>query len=357
MLCIFRDVIQFSCGIKVNIVAYRFQPQCFWREALKQLMHSMGMSMVRDKAVSNFVERLQKPGTKIHPGWLELRRGFHTLLSKDGDLIILRDGCLKNNQNIQLHTPNTFNQRKQQLKAKQKLLTVPQNLNDASILHAIVELEEAINAILIIKVHLDENNCQLEYDREKFSSLNKLDFQAISKSTSDSYSNTSIRLGPWLIDTQTNKDLSIEGFSLASIEDILPGCFVYETVVPMNILILWYQVEIVRVLYSEVVLQLEISEHLSSDLLELHRRNILDLMNNELEPNTSLSVNSLLNDLSNREYQSNNRCKTTTLDYSTIDSRLMYGFPLLLPTVQRLEELNDNTKCHNKLQLKYTYVK
>jgi tRNA(Ile)-lysidine synthase TilS/MesJ len=39
------------CGLKVKIegTMFKHQPQSFWREALKQLMHSMGMAMVRDK--------------------------------------------------------------------------------------------------------------------------------------------------------------------------------------------------------------------------------------------------------------------------------------------------------------------
>ena len=42
----------------MNILSYLSQPSSFWREVLKELMHSMSMSMVRDKAVENFVERL-----------------------------------------------------------------------------------------------------------------------------------------------------------------------------------------------------------------------------------------------------------------------------------------------------------
>ncbi len=82
------------------MLPFRAQPQCFWREILKLLMHSMGMSMVREKAVSNFVERLHRPTTTdsyILPGWLELRKGFHTFLTQEGDLLIIRDGILRSN--------------------------------------------------------------------------------------------------------------------------------------------------------------------------------------------------------------------------------------------------------------------
>lgn len=97
-----------ACGLVVNILPFVHQPQCFWREMLKQLMHSMGMAMVRDKAVGIFVERLQfclkdrrAAPQKAEPerktvglsafGWLELRKHFHVELSERGDLTIFRE--------------------------------------------------------------------------------------------------------------------------------------------------------------------------------------------------------------------------------------------------------------------------
>ena len=95
------------CGLSVNILAFIQQPQCFWREILKQLMHSMGMSMIRDKSVNIFVERLQ--GKKHHAknaktvrsdrismhGWLELRKNFYVELSEDGWLTVFREGVFE----------------------------------------------------------------------------------------------------------------------------------------------------------------------------------------------------------------------------------------------------------------------
>jgi len=63
----------------------------------------MGMSMVRDKAVKSFMERIQRTQVNVssgighHPkmsGWLELRKGFHTHLSEMGDLVVYRTGVL-----------------------------------------------------------------------------------------------------------------------------------------------------------------------------------------------------------------------------------------------------------------------
>lgn len=82
------------CGAVVCITPYAAQPRCFWAEALRQLMHSMSMPMVRDKSVGNFVEYIQRPGLQTSSGytWLELRKGFYTLLTAAGDLYIFRDG-------------------------------------------------------------------------------------------------------------------------------------------------------------------------------------------------------------------------------------------------------------------------
>jgi hypothetical protein len=65
------------------------------------------MSLVREKAVENFLERIQLTerdqrvgegggeGVCMRvPGWLELRKGFATYLTIAGELIIFRDGVL-----------------------------------------------------------------------------------------------------------------------------------------------------------------------------------------------------------------------------------------------------------------------
>lgn len=114
-----RSVRRYPCGLIVNVLPFRSQPQCFWREILKLLMHSMGMSMVREKAVANFVERLHRPSTtetSILPGWLELRKGFHTFLTASGDLFIVRDGVLRGN--LVVYNPATT--RNQMLQQQQQ---------------------------------------------------------------------------------------------------------------------------------------------------------------------------------------------------------------------------------------------
>lgn len=119
----------------VNILPYRHQPLCFWKEVLKQLMHSMSMSMIRDKAVGNFVERLQRVTLQqlqkqqkssattapqlLPAGWLELRKGYHTYLNEANDLIVLRDGTLR--RNLVVYNPaTTKNQMMQSSGSSQK---------------------------------------------------------------------------------------------------------------------------------------------------------------------------------------------------------------------------------------------
>ena len=72
------------------------------REMLKELVHSMGMSMVREKSAANFMERLQR---FRHPvdgvgdagfnaglaGWLEMRKNFNCYLDSSGNLIIFHE--------------------------------------------------------------------------------------------------------------------------------------------------------------------------------------------------------------------------------------------------------------------------
>lgn len=98
-----RTVQRYPCGIVFNVIPHRHQPLCFWKEMLKNLMHSMSMNMIREKAVLNFLKRIQLVTPSVDschglimqvPGWLELRKGFYTYLTPTGDLIIYRDGVV-----------------------------------------------------------------------------------------------------------------------------------------------------------------------------------------------------------------------------------------------------------------------
>lgn len=79
---------------------------------LKQLMHSMSMSMVRNKAISIFFERIRRKDFVSVKGWLELKKGYGTYIDEAGNFIVFHEGILdlsesmrssrsgKNNQQI-----------------------------------------------------------------------------------------------------------------------------------------------------------------------------------------------------------------------------------------------------------------
>ena len=97
-----RSVARHPCGLAVDVLPYRAQPVSFWREALRRLMHSLSMSMIRGRAVETFVERLQgRPAAGTAPalewgppGWVELRKGFDVELGADGVLVVLLEKVL-----------------------------------------------------------------------------------------------------------------------------------------------------------------------------------------------------------------------------------------------------------------------
>lgn len=117
-----RSVQRFPCGLKVCTVGYKNRSVSFWRETLKQLMHSMGMSLVREGAVQSLLDRLnpnnppfQKSkkhieksthsftqaridiySDRVIDGWIELRKGFYSYITTDGYLVIFKDGVLFN---------------------------------------------------------------------------------------------------------------------------------------------------------------------------------------------------------------------------------------------------------------------
>lgn len=81
-----------KCGLVVNVNNYKTQPLCFWKLMLKELMHSMSMSLIRERAVANFLERLEMDS--CYGSWIELRKGYASYLDVNGDLMLFRDGVL-----------------------------------------------------------------------------------------------------------------------------------------------------------------------------------------------------------------------------------------------------------------------
>jgi hypothetical protein len=122
------SVLNFPAGLIVHVMAHKNQPMSFWREMLKELMHSMSMSMVREKAVMNFVERLQRDVPRVNI-WLELRKGFNTFLDDRGDLLIFRDQVLRIQGGYRQSTKQGGLKEDSKLEAELELLAVEEDMN------------------------------------------------------------------------------------------------------------------------------------------------------------------------------------------------------------------------------------
>jgi hypothetical protein len=46
-------------GIRVSLQAYRTAPPAFWREILRQFLHSLGQGMCTNRAAAEFIKRLR----------------------------------------------------------------------------------------------------------------------------------------------------------------------------------------------------------------------------------------------------------------------------------------------------------
>ncbi len=67
------------------------QGNFFWSQALCSLLHYMNLPMVRDKAIMNFMDRIQDNSSQ--DCWIELRREFRTFM-REGKLFVLRPDAL-----------------------------------------------------------------------------------------------------------------------------------------------------------------------------------------------------------------------------------------------------------------------
>lgn len=226
-----RSVKRYPCGLSVNVLPYRTQPQCFWREALKQVMHSLNMGMVRDSAVGNFVERLQRPTAAVAPGWLELRKGVHTYLTAAGDLVVLADGVLRRGATAVLSS-TTLNQRRQQavsqaakrsggeaaLLAAQELLSKHCAAMDAAARGVVALMLDPATGILSVEG---------ESGAAALSELGRVEYPHASPSYCEG---NVLQLGPWRITCELtdvpDTDYAADT-AMRTAESILPGHFSY----------------------------------------------------------------------------------------------------------------------------------
>jgi hypothetical protein len=332
----------------VDILPYRWQPQCFWREALKQLMHSMGMGMIRDKAVSNFVERIQRRSSgTLQSGWLELRKGFHTLLKSNGELIVIRDGCLGkfSDSSVLVNTPNTVNHRRQQLQLKARQFhadpaVLPGLLS--SLDSAFARLEADIRELLVFQILINDVVCSLDFDA---SLLNELIVRDFSDSNSDQTSSTpgSVALGSWSITIiPLSVCLDLPPTVVFSVEDILVGRLSYQVLLPSvdtesPSMVLLHQVEKMRISYGEVVAFLNAIGSISP--VDDHNVKFNALVDGTLYPSETITVRSLLDSIA---------------PFSGLESRIKFGIPILMPTAC---SSSDCSSIAVKVQYSYSNVR
>lgn len=190
-----HSILRSACGLRVNVLPFVRQPLCFWREVLKQTMHSMGMSLVRDKAVSSFLERLQRP--PFHRGWIEMRKGFHTFLHEDGNLTIIQDGVLRGN--LVLVNPATTRN-----KARQATLHHERTPAIADIIVAASSSFVDVSSLLSIdcSIATDEEiyHVSLHLDEERLSSKVEAEFPGFTLSAAHATSScNTFNYGPWKV--------------------------------------------------------------------------------------------------------------------------------------------------------------
>jgi hypothetical protein len=268
-----RSVKRYPCGLSVNVLPYRTQPQCFWREALKQVMHSLNMGMVRDSAVGNFVERLQRPTAAVAPGWLELRKGVHTYLTAAGDLVVLADGVLRRGATAVLSS-TTLNQRRQQAVSQ----AAKRSGGEAALLAAQELLSKhcaALDAAVrgVVALRLDPATGILSVDGDGGAAalieLGRVEYPGAGPSYCEG---NVLQIGPWRITCELTDvpDTDVAAsITMRTVESILAGHFSYTIPVPHSLALsdrgdgllplrVAFQLQSLRSLREEAELQSEV---------------------------------------------------------------------------------------------------
>lgn len=310
-------------------------------------MHSMGMGMIRDKAVCNFVERIQRisSGT-LQSGWLELRKGFHTLLKSDGELVVIRDGCLGkfSDSSVLVNTPNTVNHRRQQLQLRAKQFhadpaVLPGLLS--SLDSAFARLEADIHELLIFRVLIDDEFCSLDFDASLLNELIVRDFSDANSGQSPSTVVGSVAMGSWSLNIRSLPACpDIPPTVALSVEDILPGRLSYRVLLPSvdTSMVLLHQVEKIRISFGEVAAFLNAIGSISP--VDDHNAKFNALVDGTLYPSSeTITVRSLLDSIA---------------PFSGLESRVKFGIPILMPTVCSSSDSSSSTAV--KVQYSYSNV-
>lgn len=71
-------VVECAAGSWVDYTGYEHLPAFFWKQALKGVVHALGVGQVGDKAIGQLVERLRAGGKR--DGWIPLRKESRTMV-------------------------------------------------------------------------------------------------------------------------------------------------------------------------------------------------------------------------------------------------------------------------------------
>lgn len=76
-----------SMGIIFHTTPFKEQGPYFWKNVLRNVLHSAGRGMFGDKTITSFLERVLADTVK--QGWLQCRKDYAVYLNDDGRVFIL----------------------------------------------------------------------------------------------------------------------------------------------------------------------------------------------------------------------------------------------------------------------------
>jgi tRNA(Ile)-lysidine synthetase-like protein len=392
-----NSVRRFPCGLSVNILAYRHQSQCFWREVLKLLMHSMGMSLIRDKAVGNFTERIQRQASqkklphmqgkktkgvdseadsandnphRLQYGWLELRKGFHTFLTIEGDLVIFQDGVLRKN----LVVYNVITSKNQSVQRQPSATTSKTSADagvainpkemmnvylrdmlqhivhvDACLPVSVVECSPGALPVSFVPMESVPGLIQKEYP----------DLNAkVSAATGTSTTSLELVYGPWAISMEylgavSSSTNPLFGSTpqahkrppLPFIGDMLPGTFHYDAHWPLSA----GQESLSCVFLKDVIEYLEAyRQATTSSVQELFR-----VDDDDIVASSAASVASSIASEMTHSSLLKQSLKSLSVDFRFMDVRLRDGLPLLIPFHPSVTSSDSNSMAHLRFVYRY----
>jgi len=82
-----KSVVHKPMGLILDTTAWKDQPLFFWKVALREALHSVGLGMFSDKSVIEFLKRIQTK--KLKAAWLQCRKDYGVYLQENGQVFVL----------------------------------------------------------------------------------------------------------------------------------------------------------------------------------------------------------------------------------------------------------------------------